>query len=168
MDAHARQHPTDKALSAYGLGKLDGPAAEDVGKHLERCAECEKRVAELSADSFLGRMREAQKPASHDMSSPSQPGATKSYRAAKGPVAPAANTLPPGPADHCDYEIKRELGRGGIGVVCLAHNKLLDRDEVLNGDGAAHHGTPRRARAVPAQSAPGSSRIRDNETLSSS
>ena len=54
MDAHPVTHPTDQTLSSYGLGKLDDRSANAVNKHLERCQDCRKRVAELSADSFFG------------------------------------------------------------------------------------------------------------------
>jgi serine/threonine protein kinase/WD40 repeat protein len=129
MDAHVERHPSDQALSSFGLGKLDDRSAGAINKHLEQCADCQKRVADMSADSFLGRIREAQKPAGHSMSEPPQPGATKSYKGTNGPDPPPAHTLPPGLAP--DYEIKRELGRGGMGVVYLAHNTLMGRDEVL-------------------------------------
>ncbi len=39
--------------------------------------------------------------------------------------------LPPRLAENPDYQVIRELGRGGMGVVYLVHNKLMGRDEVL-------------------------------------
>ena len=59
MDARPVSHPTDQTLSSYGLGKLDDASQRAVDDHLEHCPACRNRVAELSADSFLGRIRDA-------------------------------------------------------------------------------------------------------------
>src|SRR5262245_10767537 len=57
--APAALHPPDDWLSAYGLGTLDDPAAANVSRHLEGCPACRRWVAELPADDFVGRLREA-------------------------------------------------------------------------------------------------------------
>ena len=43
----------------------------------------------------------------------------------------AADLIPRELAENPDYEIIRKLGSGGMGVVFLAHNRIMGRDEVL-------------------------------------
>ena len=154
MDAVSSLHPTDQTLNAYGLGKLDDRLAEAVNKHLEQCEDCRKRVAEMSADSFLERVRDAQKTSGKSTFGKSQPGGTQGNKGLNAPSPPPANTLPPGLADHPDYEIKKELGRGGMGVVYLAHNKLMGRDEILKVMGRQIMERPDGSNASSARSGP--------------
>jgi serine/threonine protein kinase len=100
------KHPSADQLAAFGLGKLLGPSADTVVAHLETCVDCRRAVASLSSDSFVGRIQVAD-------------------------AGSAPSVVPPELANHPDYRIVRELGRGGMGVVYLARNTIMDRDEVL-------------------------------------
>ena len=132
MNASQVSHPTDKILHAYGLGKLDDASAETVNVHLEGCPDCRQRVAALSSDSFLGRLRDAKaRPESLHLAVSSTDGLSMLGSAPGMAAPPPVSSLPPGLVDHPDYEVLRELGQGGMGVVYLAQNKLMGRLEVL-------------------------------------
>src|SRR5262249_52818497 len=112
-------------LRAFALGRLDSPAAEAVGRHLGDCPDCRRQVEQ--AKSPPARPEAATLPPA----GPSLLGVTASLMEAAPTPAPADLNLPPELADHPDYEIERELGRGGMGVVYLARNSLMERREVL-------------------------------------
>ncbi len=133
MGATAAVHPTDETLYSYGLGKLDLPLTESVDKHLEDCDICQRRVAAMSSDDrFLGRLRDVH--GQHGSTGPvvsSIAGLSMLQDGASIKAPPPTDTLPPGLADHPDYEVIRELGQGGMGTVYLAKNRLMGRHEVL-------------------------------------
>lgn len=136
MDA---PHPTPDHLKAFGLGEpIDAAAAETIEQHLETCADCRRAVAHLPPDGFLDRLRTACSADATPTPERDVDGFARSIARppTPTPVVAAGDPVPAELATHPDYEVVRELGRGGMGVVYLARNRLMDRPEVLKVMGA--------------------------------
>ncbi len=119
-------HPSDEQLSHYGLGKLTGAANETVEAHITTCADCRQRVAALSSDGFLDRLKRAAQPEAMSGFEASQPPVEKStvFSGDDANIPPALLTL-------SMYKDIRRLGHGGMGEIYLARNVHMDREEVL-------------------------------------
>jgi serine/threonine protein kinase len=142
MESVTSVHPSDETLVSYGKGKLDETVAESVQKHLEQCDVCRGRAAEVSGAGVdagpetVGNAAETKTVAGSGRSSGS---VTVPW--------PIGIGIPPELTSDPHYEVMRELGRGGMGVVYLARNKLMNRLEVLkvlNKEMLAKHGTAER------------------------
>jgi serine/threonine protein kinase len=117
---------------AYGLGKLDDRRTESIESHLENCADCSSYVASISCDGFIAHFRRTRT----DDSDARRPTSVTEELHRSSLSAPAAHpapsmALPPELASLSRYQVLGELGRGGMGVVFLARNRLMDRDEAL-------------------------------------
>ncbi len=119
-------HPSDEQLSHYGMGKLAGAASETVEAHITTCDDCRQRVAELSSDGFLDRLKRAAQPEAMSGFEASQPPVEKStvFSGDDANIPAALLTL-------SMYKDVRRLGHGGMGEIFLARNVHMDREEVL-------------------------------------
>ena len=137
MQAAPSLHPSEQTLQAFGNGRLDASSADSVSSHLDECEDCLLKVAGISPDGFLDAFRRA-RPTQSMASGRAAPGRDQS-RAATRPELPRTKPMTSAMGDgltaelanHPEYKVLRELGRGGMGVVYLAHNLLMGRDEVL-------------------------------------
>ncbi len=131
----ATTHPSVQELSDFGLGRLPEAAAATVADHLETCPACQKAVADLPPDSFLGKVR-ASRPNPASVAA----GRPETAHAPDSAAAPPEG-LPPELASYAKYRFLRELGRGGMGVVYLAEQTLMKRRvaiKVINPGVLAH------------------------------
>jgi len=131
MDAKAALHPTDETLAAFGLGKLGDAAADTIANHVEGCETCRNRAAELSGDSFLGRLKAAQGRDGTPTPSGSLTGVARNIRQTARSTITSSEPVPAELTNHPQYEDVKEIGKGGMGVVYVARNRLMDRIEVL-------------------------------------
>jgi serine/threonine protein kinase len=125
-------HPSAELLQSFHMGKLDQASAAKVASHLEACPSCRQQLVTLAGDCTNGRLGDAcqQSEAIPPTRMPQTLNSSPAGRSA-GSLLPGVPDLPADLANTLQYHVVRELGRGGMGVVYLAKNVLLDRLEVL-------------------------------------
>lgn len=123
----------DPLLKDFVAGRLDPALARKVEAFLVKHPQLQKRVDSIrrSSEMEAGQQTRIADGTSPDSSSRKKSSSTKKKRRSKSAQAPDLSDVPPELAQSQEYEIERELGRGGMGVVYLARNIAMDRREVI-------------------------------------
>ena len=110
--------PSEETLSAFVLGDLPEPELSEVAEHLDACTECEERIGRLdrAADAVVDGLRRI-----------AESGQGSDLARTEGSGSGETSALPAATEDWGEFRIVREIGRGGMGVVCEAYQGSLNR-----------------------------------------
>ena len=111
------EHPSDRTLGDYLDGRCNAEPASAIADHLRECELCRVRAKSSTLEYPRGQAPVARAAAGRPAT------AVGVSRPAARPVAPLP-TLP-------DYELIRHLGSGGMGVLYLSKNLIMNRLEAL-------------------------------------
>lgn len=118
----------DSLLKRFAEGRLDSASEMKVALAIEKSPELQARMAMLSGDGFLDRVKQIA--ASSRMAELM----AMQHKAAASIESPSPNSIAGVPqelVESTDYQVLKELGRGGMGVVYAAKYLPMDRMEVL-------------------------------------